>query len=203
MDLANILVAALVIITAYYAWATRGILKANERLVRVMQDQAEETTRPYITVSVLAPPNSIILYLRIANTGRTAAYSLRLALDRDFFRYGTKEQKDNLRTFNAFREEIQCFPPGAELIFALAQAFVIFGDEADPQRTPRVFNVTASYTHSGKKRTETTTIDLNPYFLSNMPPDPTLDELRRIREELEHIRKETAKLQQTLANRRP
>lgn len=183
----ELLAGALVVVTTFYAWATFQILRANERVVAVMQDQAEGLTRPYVTVSVLTPPRSIVLYLRVANTGRTSAQNVRLALDRDFFRYGGKDPGDNLRTFSAFQEEIQCLPPGGELVFALAQGFVIFGPEADPARTPTVFRVTASYGYGDKRVTETTPIDLRPYLRSDTAPDPLVDELRRIKETLDKL----------------
>ncbi len=177
--------AALVTVTTYYAVTTHRILRANDRVVGVMRDQAEDMTRPYVTVSVFG---RFILYLRIANTGRTAAYSLRLALDRDFYKYGRANPEDNLATLNAFQQQIECFPPGAELVFALAQAPVLFGPAANPTRTPLLFNVTATYSYSGRTRREATAIDLRPYFLSHEPPDPTLEELEKIRKEIEKIR---------------
>jgi len=181
------LTGVLVLITGFYAWVTY-------RMASVMQHQADEATRPYITVSVLAPPKDVRLFLRIANTGRTAAYNVRLTIDRDFFRYGKSDPTDNLASFSVFQREIQCFPPGAELTFALAQGFVLFAPEADPQRTPLVFNITASYSYSGKTRSETTAIDLNPYRSSNYPPDPTVDELEKVRKELEKIASSVGKL---------
>ena len=40
----EILTGALVLITGFYAWATYKILKANERVVEVMHEQAEAVT---------------------------------------------------------------------------------------------------------------------------------------------------------------
>lgn len=167
------LTGVLVLVTAAYA-------VANFRMVRVMRDQLEQTMRPYITVSVLSPPKSFVLYLRIANTGRSAARELRLTIDKDFFRYGGKDATDNIARFNAFQTPIECFSPGAELIFALAQSFVLFGADADRERTPLVFNVAATYSYVGRATSETTTIDLRPYLSSNMLPDPALDVLERL-----------------------
>lgn len=47
----DILTAALVIITAFYAWATFEILRANKKVVEVMQEQSLAISRPYIVVA--------------------------------------------------------------------------------------------------------------------------------------------------------
>jgi hypothetical protein len=82
-----------------------------------------------------------------------------------------------LATFSAFTQAIKIFPPGAQLIFPLAQAFVVFGEEANSGATPRAFTVNATYSYLHKTVTETTTIDLNPYLKSQPEPDPMLDKL--------------------------
>ncbi len=46
-----ILTGALVLVTAFYAWATYRILKANERVVEVMHEQAAAIARPYVTIT--------------------------------------------------------------------------------------------------------------------------------------------------------
>ncbi len=79
------LTAALVFITAFYAYLTHRIAKANRQVVQVMREQSEALTRPYVTVAAVAQPGSPALYLRISNTGKTAAEQLRLELDRDFY----------------------------------------------------------------------------------------------------------------------
>jgi hypothetical protein len=76
-----------------------------------------------------------------------------------------------------FSQPIKTFPPGAQLIFPLAQAFDVFGEEANSEATPRAFNVNATYSFLHKTVTEAITIDLNPYLKSQPEPDPRLDKL--------------------------
>ena len=61
----------LVSITGYYAGVTHKTLK-------IMQQQSEAITRPYLTINVFAEPRGVLYYLRIANTGRTGANNVPL-----------------------------------------------------------------------------------------------------------------------------
>lgn len=181
----EVLTACLVIITAFYAWATYHILKANKAVVALMSEQSEALTRPYVTVSVFLMPDSPIFTLRIANTGKTQAKDLRLTLDRDFQKYGRISPDSNLSSFVAFNEKIDSFPPGAELYFDLAQSFVIFGENTDKNSTPTVFTISSEYSYGNKTVTEKNTIDLRPYYMSNLPDNPYLDELKKLRESID------------------
>lgn len=182
----ELLTGTLVVITGFYAWVTFRIMMANERTVAVMRDQAETVSRPYITVNVFSVPNGVLFYLRIANTGRTGANNVRLSLDRDFYQYGQKN-RPSLRDATVFQQPIDQLPPGAELIFGLAQGFVVLGAEADPSVTPPVFSISATYSFGDKTVSEKTTIDLRPYKESMDPPSAVADELKKIREQLEKI----------------
>jgi hypothetical protein len=99
-----------------------------------------------------------------------------------WLRLGDRARR-NLREAPAFSKRIDEFPPDAELIFALAQGFVIFGPKSDPQVTPPVFNVNASYTYADRSVQETTTVDLRPFEDSNLPVDPVSEEIKTFREE--------------------
>ena len=105
----EILTGALVLITGFYAWATYKILKANERVVEVMHEQAEAVTRPYVAVSALLETDNPIFYLRIANTGKTAATDLKLNLDKPFYRFAEKNEEKNLADYSAFKDMITSF----------------------------------------------------------------------------------------------
>jgi hypothetical protein len=191
MDANTVLVgltAALVAVTGFYAWVTFRIMGANERVVAAMQQQAEAEGRPYLTVNVFSIPKGVVFYLRIANTGRTAANDVRLTLDRDFYQYGQKSHP-SLRSATAFQQPIEQLPPGSELVFGLAQGFVVLGKDADPAITPPVFTITATYSYGSKTVTERTTIDLRPYGESMDPPSAVVDELERIRKEIEKLGK--------------
>jgi hypothetical protein len=182
------LTAILVVITGVYAYLTHRIAKATESSVAAINRQSEASLRPYITVAPFVRPKALFLYLRIANNGHTAAENLRLTLDRDFFQWGKREHPErNLRTQSAFTLPIDNFAPGAELLFGLGQGWVLFGADADPASTPLQFNVVATYEFFGKKVEETTHVDLRPYPGSEGEVDPLIEELERIRKELEKL----------------
>jgi hypothetical protein len=180
----EILTAALVLITGFYAWATYKILRANERVVEVMHEQAEAMTRPYIAVTTFLEVDNPIFYLRITNTGKTSAINLKLSMDKPFYRLADK---------SAFNEIIQSFPPGAELVFMLAQSFVIFADNADSKKMPTCFTVTAEYSFGGKLVTESNIIDLKPYTGSNIPQDAYVRKLTAINESIQMVAKKIEK----------
>jgi hypothetical protein len=183
----EILTAALVLITGFYAWATFRILKANERVVDVMHAQAEAMTRPFVAVSILLELDNPIFYLCVSNVGKTAANDLRLTLDKPFYRSGEKTLEKNLAEHNAFKNTIASFPPGAQLTFSLAQSFVVFGNNANRDIMPTRFTVTAEYSYGGKRVKEENHIDLEPYLEANIPQDPYVRKLKGIKESIDKV----------------
>jgi hypothetical protein len=183
----EILTGALVLITGFYAWATYKILKANERVVEVMHEQAEAVTRPYITVAAVLEPDNPIFYLRISNVGKTAANDVKLTLDKSFYPFGEKKEGNDLCHLFAFTNVITSFPPGAEIVFSLAQSFVIFGEKADNAIVPSSFIVTAEYSFAGKHVTEANPIDLRPYLGASIPQDAYVRKLKAINDSIEKV----------------
>jgi len=180
------LTAILAFITAVYAYLTHRMAKASEASVEAMRDQSEAMSRPYVTISPFIRSHTTILYLRVKNTGRMGAQNLRLTLDRDFFQFAEKNRSENnLRTKSAFSTPIDSFPPGADLIFALGQGWVLFGENAGPDVCPTQFNVTAAYEFLGKEVVEVNRIDLRPYVGTEGERDPIVEELERIRAVME------------------
>jgi len=157
----EILTAVLVIVTGIYAFLTHRIANANQQVVQVMREQSDALTRPYVTVAAVTEPGSPNLYLRISNSGKTAAEKLRLKLDRDFFMWADKTQ--DLAMQHIFRHEIASFAPGAVLTFGLIQGFKLFAEDADHKATPLVFKVQAEYQYLGKSVEEETIIDLQQF----------------------------------------
>jgi hypothetical protein len=182
----EILTGILVIVSAIYAYLTFRMAKASEASVEAVKQQSEAMLRPYISVSPFIRPHALFLYLRVANTGRTGAQNLRLTIDRDFFQWGEAGKPDkNLRNQNAFSLPIDSLPPGAELLFALGQGWVLFGEKANSAATPVQFSITATYEFFGKKVEEINRIDLRPYVGTHGEHDPVVEELERIRKVLE------------------
>jgi len=180
------LTAALALITGIYAYLTYKIAKASEASVQALREQSEAMLRPYITVAPFVRPHTPLLYLRVENSGRTGAENVRLTIDRDFYKFGEADRPEkNLRTMSAFTTPIDNFPPGNELLFALGQGWVIFGENARPDITPPQFSVIASYEFRGRNVEEVNRIDLRPYIGSEGERDPLVEELERIRAVME------------------
>lgn len=178
------LTSLLVAITAFYAWATYRILKANERVVEAMREQSEAVYRPYVTVTLRLEPDNPIFYLRIANLGKTPATDLRLSIDRSFFKFGERSEGKDLSSFTAFNQPIDSLPPESEIVFGLAQGFVVFADGADPTTCPTTFTVTATYKFGAKQVEERHVIDLRPYLGADVPQDPIIRKLKAINDTL-------------------
>lgn len=185
MDWLEVLTGVLVAITGFYALATFQILRANQQAVAVMREQTEALARPYLAIAPFVPERGFLFYLRIANTGKTPAEDLRLSIDRDFYQYGEAQPEKNLAGMPAFNEPIDSLPPGAELIFGLAQGPQLFGEGANEDTTPSRFEITAEYSFAGKTVTEKTHVDLRPYYGAMPGPSVWIEELQKIRKALE------------------
>ncbi len=181
----EILTAILVIVTGFYAWVTFKILKANESVLKEMRGQQEALFRPYISISPVVYTDNPIFFLKVHNTGRSSADNLSLTIDKDFYQFGEKKDDRNLRNFSAFSSKIDSFVPNAQMLFYLAQGFVIFGKDAKKDITPSIFTVTAQYEFSGKSVQEQTVIDLRPYFKSAIPQDPIVSKLKDIKKSID------------------
>lgn len=184
--MSEILTAILIVITAVYAFLTWRISKANEAVVTTMRLHHEAAFRPYVTVSTFTVPTDLRIYLRIENTGKTAARNVRLSLDRPFHRHARAD--DNLQNYPAFSHPIDCLAPGMRLPFALGTGIDLFGDSAKPELSPLLFNILAQYEWEGSSADETHTIDLRSYLQTNIPRDPLVEEVKRLREAVEKLR---------------
>lgn len=153
----EILTGILVIITAIYAYLTRRMAIASEASVKAVLAQSEAMNRPYVAITPFVRAHTNVIYLRICNTGRTAAQNVRLSLNKDFFQFAEVNRPGgNLRTAPAFSESIDSMPPGFELLFALAQGPSLFGAGAKPEIAPTQFAVNAQYEFSDKSIEELT-----------------------------------------------
>ena len=183
----ELLTAALVLITAFYAWATFKILRANERVVEVMHEQAIAESRPYVVVAPVLELDNPIFYLRISNPGRTSATNLRLTIDKSFFKFGEESKDRDLASFTAFNQSIDSFPPGSAITFSLAQGFKIFEGKTEHPKLPHTFSVTAEYEFADKQVREVNRIDLRPYLNADIPQDAYMRKLKEISESLKKI----------------
>ncbi len=181
------LTAALVAITAFYAWATYKILRANEKVVEAMNEQAVAVGRPYVVVAPVLEVDNPIFYLRISNTGKTAAEKLELKIDKSFFKFGEKGASKNLASFTAFNQPIGSFPPGAEITFSLAQGFKVFEGSSENPDMPHTFSITAKYEFGGRQVEEVNRVDLRPYLGADVPQDAYIRKLKEMSESLKKM----------------
>lgn len=177
---------ALVVITAFYAWATFEILRANKGVVEAMEAQTEAQLRPYVVAAASVRVGTTLLLLEIQNTGKSPALDLRLRMDKDFFFNGEKG-RDNIGKLPVFTQPIESLSPGARIPFILGVAHTIFAAGVDESTCPKVFSITAEYSFGGKRYTERNTIDLRPLLNSSAENDPIGDEVKKLRESLEKL----------------
>lgn len=183
----ELLTGLLVAITAFYAWVTYRMLQANERVVESMREQSESIYRPYISVTPILEPDNPVFYLRIANLGKTSATDVQLNIDRSFFKFGERTDKSDLASFSIFNNKIDSLPPETEIVFSLAQGFVVFEEGADPTTCPKKFTITSKYKFGTKTVEETHIVDLNPFCNSDVPQDPIVRKLRAINESINKL----------------
>jgi hypothetical protein len=89
----------------------------------------------------------------------------------------------------AFQKPIEQLSPGSEIVFGLAMGPQLVGDHLNPELTPPVFSITATYSYENRTVTETTTLDVRPYRDSMRAPSGIEKELHAVVEQLEKIAK--------------
>lgn len=184
---------ALVVITAFYAFATLKILRANEAMVTAMKEQQNAAMRPYVLVSSRVRTGTQLLYLSIKNVGKTAALDLNLSLDRNFYQLGDKREERNIAKSAAFTRAIDSLPPGGQLLFVLGNGPALYGSANSDSLSPLVFQVTAKYRSGSDQFSEASTVDLRPYINTDLPHDPLVEELEKLRREVAKLAKASAK----------
>jgi len=180
---------ALVVITAFYAWVTSRIQRANERVVEAMQQQTEAQLRPYVVVAPTVRAGTTLVCLEVQNTGKSPALGLRLHMDRDFYSHAKKREGENIAKLPAFTDLIESLSPGTRLIFILGVGGTIFAPGIDEALCPKVFRVRAEYSFSGRTYSEDNIIDVRPILHSSVAHDPVATELERLRKSLEGLLK--------------
>lgn len=194
MSNTDLLTLALVVITAFYAWATLKIPRANEAMVSTMRDQQNAAMRPYITVSTSLRTGTQLFYLSIKNEGKTAALGLNLSLDKSFYQLGEKREERNIAKSAAFTRPIDSLPPGCQLLFLLGNGPTLYGGSNGEDISPLQFQVTATYMAGPQLTSETSIIDLRPYINTDVPHDPVVEELRKLRESFDKLAKSVESL---------
>jgi len=172
----NLVSLILVLATGLYVFLTNRIAHANSLMAQQMMSQQENISRPVITANIEIR-SQVLFVLVIRNTGASVASNVSLSLDRDFFRYG---EKDNLRDLAIFKGQKFTLAPGDSLRFDLAQGFVIFAKDANEAITPTAFKIAAAYSSSLKEYQDVLVVDLSPYLMTNWPKSDVALEIEKL-----------------------
>ena len=182
MDAMTGLTVVLVLITAIYAYLTHRMARSSEASVRLMKEQADAISRPYVSVLLAKQLNNPFIFLRVENTGQTAAPNMTLSLGPEFERIKELKGPKELKNSYLFTKTVASFPPRSPVLFLLG-----FGDtfvDDDKKRPQETFSITAKYSFSGKTVTETTWLDVNQYNSTALETDSVVNSLREIKDEL-------------------
>lgn len=176
-----------VLLTGIFAGLTFFILRANRATVRAMESQLDLQNRPYVEARVEVREGHPLIELVIENSGKSAANNLSMRIDRDIFRFGENQPDSNLRSYSAFSEKIDSFPPNSRLIFSLGTGPNIFDKEDGARETkiPHRFGIRATYEWNGKSFDELSNIDLRPLLNTSVRTSLVAEELQKIRKALE------------------
>lgn len=167
--------------------ATARIAKANRRLVATVEAQARHADRPIVVVRPMIDPVTMIIFLKIANIGRSPAENLELSMNKPFHQFGDRQRNRNVAGFHAFDNILPSFPPGQELSFHLGTGANLFGERRDEDATPPLFKVAAKYLYDGSLIEEETTLDLRQLYMNATMPIPLRQELENINRTLQEI----------------
>lgn len=178
---------ALVVITAFYAWATLRILRANEAMVAAMREEQVAVMRPYIHISIHVRTGTQFLYLLIKNVGKTAAIDLKLSIDKNFYQMSENRDDRNIAKSAAFTNVINSLPPDGQLLFLLGSGASLFGSANNDELSPLMFSVTAEYLAGERRVKESSIIDLRPYIRTDIPQDPIVEELSKMRQSIDSL----------------
>lgn len=169
---------ALVVITAFYAFATFKILKANRDAVQAMRDQTETLLRPYVSVEVTPRPGTTLMNFVVKNTGKSAAQGLRMSIDRPVRPRLTAGPK-NLQELALFRDEAPTvLAAGAEIHYILGVGHDLLAGDPDG-RLPDRFTVSAQYSFGEKGYVEQHIVDTTPLLHSSVQHDQVADAIER------------------------
>lgn len=182
---------ALVIITAFYAWATLRILKSNQASVAAMNAQLEAQQRPYVTLVATVRPGTTLICLELLNTGKSAATDVRLRLSENYL-FNGEEGGRNLAEAPAFTRPIASVSSGTRLVYLLGMGSNVLG--RSDARCPMVFTVNATYKFGAHSYTEDHVVDLHPMIQATAVPDPLVDQLKEVTKEIKGLTQTVAGL---------
>ena len=116
-----------------------------------------------------------------------AYLGLTLSLDKSFYQLGEKREERNIANSAAFTQPIDSLPPDGQLLFLLGNGPTLYGGSIDEELSPLVFKVTATYMAGSQSVSETSIVDLRPYINTDIPHDPIVEELGKLRESFDKL----------------
>lgn len=159
---ANSLTGVLVVVTAIYVYLTWRIANANQRMLERVEEQHREEMRPNVFASLEFRAQTVAR-LVVENKGKTPAYRLRASIDKDFYQFASAGST-NVREIPFFTEETPWFPPGARVVFDLAQGFNFDVVRGGANITPSNFLVKLEYESKFDSYEDECKIDVRPYL---------------------------------------
>jgi hypothetical protein len=143
------------VFTGVYVWLTY-------RLARVAENQAWETSRARMSVSVGSNQGGQLFLLEFENVGGSPAQDLKVSINTPIHQQLGKTTSITEAPF--FRDGIRALPPQRPVKFALGVAFRWLDDKTDRSLHPSVFDVTVSYVTLGREVTEVFPINMEQQF---------------------------------------
>ena len=191
----NLLTVLLLFVTTIYTYLTYRSIQHNKETLGLMREQWEASERPIIAINIFLEADNPIFYLKISNQGKSVAENLNLSIDKPFYKFGTDKDISSLWLFN---NTILAFAPQEEVIIALAQSFVVFGNN---DKCPIEFIIEAKYQFGqGKEYNEKHFINLNSYLGVDVPQKAEIRKYKDIKNELGKISGELKKINNSMKN---
>lgn len=181
-DAITILSAVLVAITGVYVYLTYRMAKASETASKLMKEQADAITRPYVSISLVKRHNNPHIFLRIENTGQTTARDMTLNFGPEIG--GVKEIEEIKKILGSylFTKTLASFPPHSPVFFLLGFGASLSCDNKNASKTP--LSIIAKYSSGHQTFTETSWLDVNQYDGSALDTNPIVSALGHIKEEI-------------------
>lgn len=179
------LTAALVLLTAVYAWLTYLIARSNTQMLDQVRKQIEAQTRPVVSVNI-ETRHQTVFSIRISNRGNSPAQDVRISIDRPFFQFGETGDRRDISKFALFSEPIPTIAAGDGYLIDLAQGFNLNKKVGEDNISPDRFAIRVNYRYGDINYDEKFHIDLRHYFQTHGRTT--------IVEQLEHIKKTLDKI---------
>ena len=177
------LTAALVAVTSVYVYLTYRMAKASETASRLMKEQSDAITRPYVSISLVKRHNNPHIFLRIENTGQTTARDMTLRFGPEVEGVQNIEEIKKIKGSYLFTKTLASFPPHSPVYFLLGFGSSLSCNKESAANIP--LSVAAKYSYGDQTVNETSWLDVNQYEDSALDTNPIVSALGHIKEVIE------------------